>query len=153
MSVEKSKRNTRSSQERSKVWTPPNDLDTPEPPEGYQYRWVRGNIRADDDSMNVIKRQRQGYEVVSAEEVKSLGLDGKEGGRHAGAATVGDLVLMKVPVEVAEQRDAFYRGKSKRLQESVDHELMRENTTAMPISKSRTTTISTGVPTQTFEDE
>ena len=59
---------TREQQTRKKGWTPPSNLDAPEPPEGFHHRWVRFEYRGTQDDKNVVARIRSGYEAVKADE-------------------------------------------------------------------------------------
>ena len=59
---------TREQQTRKKGWTPPSNLDAPEPPEGFHHRWVRFEYRGTQDDKNVVSRIRSGYEPVKADE-------------------------------------------------------------------------------------
>jgi hypothetical protein len=59
---------TREQQTRKKGWTPPSNLDAPEPPEGFHHRWVRFEYRGTQDDKNVVARIRSGYEPVKADE-------------------------------------------------------------------------------------
>ncbi|MHA2429161.1 MAG: hypothetical protein ACXADB_14160, partial [Candidatus Hermodarchaeia archaeon] len=68
-------RKTRDSSTRRKSWTPPNRLETPAPPEGYKYRWVRHEVVGKDDNANVYERNRQGYSVVMADELGDFKMD------------------------------------------------------------------------------
>lgn len=137
---------TRESQSRKKVWKPPAKLETPTPPEGYKYRLVRRTLRGVEEKENVLGRMAQHYEPVKPEELGSRGTDYQtlEDGKHAGVVTVGDLMLMKVPVEVAEQREEHYATINRRMQNAVDNDLMKENTKAMPITSNRKTTVELG---------
>ena len=54
---------TRSKTERRKPWRPASSLEAPQPPEGYQFRWVRTEIRGEEDRKNVSGRIREGYEL------------------------------------------------------------------------------------------
>ena len=49
---------------RRKPWTPVRKLETPEPPEGYEYRWIRESMLGQEDRSNVSKRLREGWELV-----------------------------------------------------------------------------------------
>jgi hypothetical protein len=74
--------------------------------------------------MNVLKRAREGYEPVLAErhpEFESLSLD--NGSRFDGTIQSGDLILMEVDEDIANQRDDYFQQKTELLQRSVDHEL------------------------------
>ena len=50
----------------------PSTLETPEPPEGYEYRWIRAEIANQPDKKNVMSRLREGFELVRAEKFKIL---------------------------------------------------------------------------------
>lgn len=135
---------TRSARERKKEWKEPRLLDLPTPPEGYQWRWVRTDLRGEDHSMNVLMRERQGYELVKPEEVGDLAPLVPESGRFAGKVQVGDLVAMKVPVEIAEQRQRFYQDRANALLADVDRELDKNQNKDMPITRERSTSVTVG---------
>lgn len=130
---------------RDKVWLPPSTLDTPEPPEGYSYRWVRDSIQGADDTTNIINRERQHYVVVRPEEVKGWKAPTSKHGKYGACIKVGDLILMKVPNYVVEQRLRYQSARTAALQQAVDQNLMKFQSDIMPISKKGTTTrVTTG---------
>ena len=88
-------------------WKPPQALETPEPPPGMRYRWVRTHIRNEDDKTNVHKRFQEGYEPVKPSEVEGYELPTIEEGKHAGTVGVGGLILDKIPEDTAEERNAY----------------------------------------------
>ena len=122
---------TRSAQERTKKWQPPHSLDAPEARPGMKQRWVRRLIRNNEDVTNVMGRLRQGYVPVQAPEFSAY--DKATDGKYSGMIVSGDLMLMEVPDEIVEQRTEYYDGLADRLQAAVDTELMRNNSSAMPI--------------------
>jgi hypothetical protein len=69
------KRTSRASEEkketRLKPWTPPSSLDAPPAPDGYVHRWIRTESMGFQDTANVSKKMREGWEFVRAEEIKS----------------------------------------------------------------------------------
>ena len=135
----------RESQTRKKVWNPPNRLGTPTPPEGYKYRFIRRSLRGTEETGNILSRLAQHYEPVKPEELQGENpYQTLEGGKHAGTIVSGDLMLMKVPVEVVEQRESHFSGMSRRMQEAVDNDLMKENSKSMPISRNRKTHVELG---------
>lgn len=139
-------RSTRASetrQSRPKVWQRPNKLDTPVPPPGYRYRWVRYTIRNEEDNMNVYGRNREGYEVVRPDDLAGGYADVVSEGKHEGVVRSGDLILMKVPEEIADQRNSFYEGQAKAMQQAVDMELDRNDSDLLPITKERSSTATT----------
>jgi len=50
---------------RRKPWQPARMLETPPPPEGYSYRWIRAEYVGVEDRNNVSSRMREGWEFVN----------------------------------------------------------------------------------------
>lgn len=144
----KTTRTTRaaSGQRKPVAWRPPAKLDTPEPPEGFKYRWVRHELKGEDQSSNVYTRARQGYKTVRPEELGDYPIDKMEGGKHDGVVRSGDLILMIVPEEVQESRNQYFDDQADRLQRAVDMELDREDNDAMPIERKVRSTVTRGNP-------
>lgn len=144
-----SSRSTRKEQERPKVWTPPNKLETPPPPEGTHYRWVRFNAGGEGDDANVYERYRQGYRPVMQSELGENWMGDtlrKTHGEHMPEGTVrqGDLILMKIDKEIVRQRNAYYERQARLMQKAVDQELDGMETEHMPIIRESKTTVSRG---------
>ena len=49
---------------RRQPWRPVRKLETPPPPEGYEYRWIRESMLGQEDRANVARRVREGWELV-----------------------------------------------------------------------------------------
>ena len=126
---------TRDKKARIKHWQLPSSLDTPEPPEGFKFRWIRAEVRGYEDNKNVIGRQRQGYELVRADEYPDFDFPSEGTGKHQGVVSVGGLLLAKVPIEIAKERDQYYQSLAHDQQDAVDNDLMKEEDPRMPISK------------------
>ena len=126
---------TRDKEARTKYWQLPSSLDTPTPPDGYKFRWIRESVRGYEDNKNVIGRIRQGYELVRADEYPDFDFPSEAEGRHKGVVSVGGLLLAKVPLEIAAERDAYYSQQNKDQQVAVDNDLLKEQHPSMPISK------------------
>jgi hypothetical protein len=135
---------TRETESRRKPWAPPSVLDAPPPPEGYKHRWVRSAIRGEEDKGNVFNRLRQGYEPVRAEEHPGYQAPTIEDGKHAGIIGNGGLILTRVPVETAQERTAYYGGRTREQMDAVDQDLMKEQHPSMPINQSRQSRVSFG---------
>ena len=121
---------TREKDARRKPWKPPSRLDTPPPPEGYGYRWIRAEVNGFSDKQNVYSSMREGYELVRLEELPEeyrAMLPTIEEGKHAGVVSVGGLLLAKIPNETAEERNAYFRQRARDQMMAVDNEMMREN--------------------------
>jgi hypothetical protein len=109
-------------------------LETPEPPEGYRYRWIRAEMMGEQDRINISKRNREGYELVRPEELDgNFELPTMDDGRHAGVIAVGGLLLAKIPVETANERKNYYANQAKAQMSAIDAELGKESHPTMPI--------------------
>ena len=127
---------TRASQTRRTPWAPPSMLDAPEPPPGYKFRWIREATRGQDDKSNMSKRIREGYEPVRAEDYPEFEAPTIESGSQKGVIGVGGLILAKVPVETADERNAYFADQAKSAMDGVDNNFMRESDPRMPIKDS-----------------
>jgi hypothetical protein len=126
---------SRAKSSRTKAWKPPSSLDAPPAPEGFAHRWIRMEANGQDDRKNLSARLREGFELVRAEEYPDWELPSIQDGKHAGVIGVGGLVLARIPIDIAAQRNAYYRRQANEQLAAVDNDLMRESNPTMPISK------------------
>jgi len=126
---------TREKTVRAKPWTPPSQLDAPDPPEGFVHRWVRESVMGFDDKKNLSARLREGFELVRADEYPDFEAPTIQDGKHAGVIGVGGLVLARIPEETVSQRKSYFQGQTRDQMTAVDNDLMREQHPSMPISK------------------
>ena len=137
----------RASEARKEPWKPPSMLDAPPAPAGYQHRWIRSEVMGFDDRKNVSARSREGYELVRGEEFPDFDVPTIDDGKHAGVIGVGGLLLARVPVEIVEERNEYFRSMTQDQMTAVDNDLAREQHPAMPISKpDRQTRVTFGGP-------
>ena len=139
---------TRASQTRRTPWTPPSMLDAPNAPPGYQFRWIREATRGIDDKSNMSKRIREGYEPVRAEDYPEFEAPTIDSGSNSGVIGVGGLILAKVPVETAAERNAYFKDQADSAMQGVDQNYMRESDARMPIKDSdiqRTSKVAFGI--------
>ena len=127
---------TRESQTRRRPWQPPSMLDAPEAPPGYQFRWIRESTRGSDDKSNMSKRIREGYEPVRAEDYPNFEAPTVENGANKGVIGVGGLILAKVPVETADERNAYFNNQARDAMSGVDQNFLRESDPKMPLKDS-----------------
>ena len=118
---------TREKTERKKSWVRPSDLDAPPAPPGYRHRWIRVQAGGQDDSKNVAGKLREGYELVRAEEYPDFVVPSIRNGVHAGVIGVGDVMLARIPDEIAEERKAYYEQRAGDQITAVDNDLMKAN--------------------------
>lgn len=134
----------REATEARKPWRRPQALETPEPPPGMKYRWVRTHMRGEADKTNVHMRLREGYEPVHPDELSGHDLPVLSEGSHAGTVGVGGLMLTKIPEETVNERNAHFEQQTNQQMNAVDNDLMRDEHPAMPISNERKTQVSFG---------
>ena len=136
---------TRSKSERPKVWVPPSSLDAPPAPDGFRYRWIRAEVQGFQDTTNITSRQREGYELVRAEEVENASdYPVLDEGKYKGVIGVGGLLLAKVPVEIAKQRQEYMTKRHEERSEAVANDLMKEQDNRMPINVERQSRVTFG---------
>ena len=136
---------TRAKSERPKVWVPPSSLDAPPAPDGFRYRWIRAESVGFQDTKNISSRQREGYELVRAEEVQNASdYPVVDEGRYKGVVGVGGLLLAKVPIEIAKQRQQYMTDRHKQKTEALDNDLMKEQDNRMPINVDRQSRVTFG---------
>ena len=139
------KAETRETGARKRGWVPPSNLEAPEPPEGFHHRWIRFEFRGTQDEKNVMGRIRSGYEPVKASEYPDrLDLPAVAEGKYKGVIGVGGLILMRCPIEVKEDRDAYFKNLTADQQQSIENDLMKDEHPAMPISKERQSRVTFG---------
>ena len=149
--MDKTNRSSRTStvrDTRKKQWMPPSSLDAPPAPNGYKHRWIRTETMGQDDTANVSKRRREGWEFVRAEEIKN-----KIGehdypviseGKFQGLIGVGGLVLARIPEEIVEQRKNYFKDKTSDQMKAVDNDILREQRPEMPINVDRQSRVTFG---------
>ena len=145
--ADRSSRETQSRErtERKMEWNPGSALSAPEPPLGYKHRWIRESVMEFDDKTNVHKKRQEGWDLVRAEEYPDYVGPVVDEGRNAGVIGVGGLVLARIPVELADQRNQHYQGVTHQQMEAVDRDWMRENIPAMPkLAPQRKSSVSFG---------
>ena len=126
---------TRVKSERKRSWVNPSSLEAPPAPTGFKHRWIRESVRGYDDKANVYKRLREGYELVRAEEYPDWNLPTIDDGKHAGVIGIGGLLLARIPLEIAEDRNKHFEEQTRAAQEAVDNELLKASDPRMPTSK------------------
>jgi hypothetical protein len=135
---------TRSKNDRPKVWTPPSSLDAPPAPDGFRHRWIRAESLGFDDTKNITGRMRSGYELVRADEYPEQNYPVVKDGKYAGVIGVGGLVLARVPEEIAKSREEYFARKTREREDAIANDPMKEQHPSMPISSDRQTRVTFG---------
>ncbi len=135
---------TREKTTRRKPWAPPSRLDAPKPPPGYVHRWVRVQMRGEDDKVNVHTKLREGWEPVRSDEYPDFEAPVIDEGKYQGVIGNGGLMLCRLPIETANERAAYYGNRTRDQMTAVDSDLMKEQHPSMPISNSRQSRVTFG---------
>jgi len=137
---------TRENKSRRKPWAPPNRLAAPPAPDGYVHRWIRVQMRGEDDKTNAFSRLREGWEPVRAEELTEFGdmYPVISEGQYAGVIGNGGLILCRIPEETVAERSEYYGNRTREQMTAVDQDLMRENNPQMPIHADRKSRVTFG---------
>ena len=135
---------TREKETRRKPWAPPSRLDAPEPPAGYVHRWIRTAMRGEDDKTNVHTKLREGWEPVRADEHPGYEAPTIEDGKFAGVIGNGGLMLCRIPIETANERNEYYGTRTREAMAAVDQDLMKEQNPLMPIHQNRQSRVTFG---------
>jgi hypothetical protein len=132
MTIEKNTRASRDSETHAKnarrqPWRPVRKLETPPPPPGYTYRWIRESMLGSEDRSNVSRRVREGWELVRGTDLPpEWQLPTMDNGRHEGVIYNEGLLLAKIPNETVEERRAYYENRNQQAKESLDNNIFNE---------------------------
>jgi len=139
---------TRSKDERKVDWAPSSSLDAPPAPKGYAHRWIRTSVQGFEDTSNVSRKLREGWEFVRADTIiNELGKNDYptiSEGAHQGLIGIGGLVLGRIPLEILKSREAYFDKITQDRAEAVDNDLMKEQHPDMPINIDRQSKVTFG---------
>jgi hypothetical protein len=114
---------------RRQPWRPVRKLETPPPPEGYEYRWIRESMLGQPDAANVSRRLREGWELVRGTDLPSEFVlpTADANSRHAGLIYSEGLLLAKIPVETKNERNAYYEEQTALKKDALDNNMFNES--------------------------
>jgi hypothetical protein len=139
---------TRQAEKKPSSWTPPSSLDAPPAPQGYAHRWIRTSVAGFEDTANVTKKFREGWEFVRAEEIKNSSDIHKypviRQGQYEGCIGIGGLVLARIPEEILKSRAEYFDRITQDQMTAVDNDLMKEQRPEMPINIDRQSRVTFG---------
>ncbi len=136
---------TRAKMERPKQWMLPEKLPSPNPEDGYEFRWIRVSTLGTADPGHVASKLREGWEPVKASEhpeIQLMAVGDKP--RFPDSVEIGGLILCKTPKEFVDQRNAYFQRQTDSQMQSVDNNFMRENDPRMPVFKERRSEVKFG---------
>lgn len=116
---------TREEGQRARTWQRPSLLPTPEPKDGYGYRWVRLATLGDEDVPNMTSKLREGWEPVTYREVPEIATIERSQKSNA-RVEIGGLVLCRMPIEMLRQRDEYYTKQALSAVDAVENSYFNE---------------------------
>lgn len=135
---------TRAQFTRPEAWSPPDVLPMPIAQDGWTFRYVRTATMGQDDSGNVNRSFREGFEPVLAKDHPEIAIIADQNSKFKGNIEIGGLLLCKAPTEFMTQRAKYYKNQTQQQQRSVDNSLMKENDNRMPLFQERKTKVTFG---------
>ena len=129
---------------RKQAWVPPQTLPSPNPQDGYEFRWIRTSLMGQVDPTNASAKFREGWVPVKAEDHPEVMMIADPNGRFPGGIEIGGLVLCKAPAEMVAQRNSWYNRQTQAQTEAVDNNFMRANDARMPLFAERRSGVSFG---------
>lgn len=108
------------------TWRPADVLPDPPQRDGWVHRWVRGSSRGQVDSVNVARAMREGWRPCSASDYPEIALQMFNNGESVDTIEFGGLILCRLPVETANQRNNYYKNLSLAQINSVNQRLREE---------------------------
>ena len=135
---------SRAKDKRPTTWTPPSSLDAPPAPDGFRHRWIRTEVLGFDETKNMSGKIRSGWELERADQYPDQDYPSLKEGKYAGVIGVGGLVLARIPEEVAKAREEYFKKQTQDRDDAVNHDLMKEEHSSMPINTERQTRVTFG---------
>ena len=126
-------------------YRPPSILEIPSNlPPGFVYRWLRVRIRNEDDERNIYRRRREGWEFIKKDEVPGYVGPSINKGEFAGVIGQTDLVLARLPEEIADDRRRYYHDITAGANEALEQDLRAEEHRVAPITRTFKSAVSGG---------
>ena len=104
----------------------------------------RSEILGQDDSKNVSSKLRSGFELVRADEYPGETYSTITEGKYAGVIGHGGLALARIPVELAEARNAYFAKQTKDREDAINNDVYKDQHPSMPINSERQTRVTFG---------
>ena len=129
---------------RTKQWAPPSLLPEFKKQPGWAYRWIRVTLANEPDARNASSKMREGWEPVKHSEHPEINIPANPNSNYKDAVEVGGLLLCKMPQEMVDQRNEYYKQKADGQAQAVDNSFMKENDPRMPLFSDKKSTKSFG---------
>ena len=127
----------------SDSWMPASVLPTPDPEDGWVFRWIRTSTLGHADNTNVSQKFREGWIPVKSEDKPELNVMSDINSRFEGNIEIGGLLLCKAPEDKVQQREEYFQNMAESQMESVDNNFLKQNDPRMPVLKPERSTRTT----------
>ena len=117
----------------SDSWMPASVLPTPDPQDGWVFRWVRTSTLGHADNTNVSQKFREGWIPVKAEDHPEMSVMSDIDSRFEGNIEIGGLLLCKAPEDKMQAREEHFQRMASSQMESVDNNFLKQNDPRMPV--------------------
>jgi len=124
-------------------WVPSSVLPTPDPQDGWRFRWIRTSVLGHADNTNVSRKFRDGWVPVRREDHPELKIMSDINSQFEGNIEQGGLLLCKAPEKRMKARTKHHQEIADKQMESVDNNYMRENDPRMPLMRPERSTRTT----------
>jgi|TARA_R100000084_G_scaffold92768_1_gene46614 hypothetical protein len=114
-------------------WENPSNLPSPNPQDGWVFRYIRTSLLGNSDNPNVSRKFREGWIPAKAEDHPELQvmMDHKSEWADKGHIEIGGQLLCKMPAEKAKARDEHFRNMAQNQMESVDNVYFKDQDSRM----------------------
>ena len=102
-----------------KRWMRASALPSFPPPPGYYLEWVRKDNRNRGDNENLVAHQQEGWEFARKTDFPGQHVPTQKTSDHGELIGNDSSVLMKLPLELKQQRDQYYRDRRDRSTRAV----------------------------------
>jgi len=138
---------SREATQHTQSWENAANLPTPDPQEGWVFRYIRTALLGQSDNPNVSRRFREGWQPCRLEDHPELQIHMMDHGSEwakKGNVEIGGQLLCKMPEAKAKARDEHFQNLAQSQMDSVDNTYMKEQDNRMATKqvferKSRTT--------------
>ena len=89
-------------------WVPSSVLPTPDPQDGWRFRWIRTSVLGHADNTNVSQKFRDGWVPVKREDHPELKIMSDINSQFEGNIEQGGLLLCKAPEKKMKARTRHY---------------------------------------------
>ena len=124
---------TRALEERLAEWQPPEVLPSPEPRDGWVFRWIRVSSYGESDMRNYSMRLREGWVPCPKSEHPELAALNDFDKKESDQIVVGGLMLCRMPEEMVKKRRKHYQQMARTQVASLDQTLLKDEDSRMPL--------------------